>query len=660
MKDYIYYYSENDLSICGYLERIEERINEILDKGVPKGLNEVIELWHIRKLVESGCRMNNWSDDKCRQLKISTQDYMCYVAKFLNDIEKSSVESEYHSLYWEYKRSFWEIIDSFKLYSIIDPKIIPNMVAKNFNTLYLILKYENLVNKYKVILREIFITHTKCACILLDKYVRQDILEKDKLHIPSNLTINDKEKIIVKYLNSDDPNLNYVRLITQVKDDKSTLMLSPKTKLMANELSERLNRELMSNPRTYKISSSLCVQSVEGECIEPVSFSQNNNENVYTYSTDYIRKCDDMEIIFNCAYLFDWFNDHFMLNLISKKNEINSFEYMFMDKGRYSYPNYWCFTNKNNLALRQIVLYQHVLNNLGKSFESALKYFYEKHLYDDYGYQGLSINLPMENDTWLNKCKNICPEIDNIAKQYNLYTDEGEINEKLLPIIKPIKLQNCKSILQNKYYEIKSGNSEILGIVNCLFNYNMIEYNDKKYETIYDLLKKETCIKYSNCDPSDFEILLKHNIIYIDENDIISFDNAMINILKSIWEYEACSYWHHNNAERRILDDMKDKGWLVVSDNLFTKPEQDYLSYYLDNTKFTNGFAYRNLYSHGSNTHNNEPNHNKHIGAYNIFLIILIILIMKIDDDLRLAESIFIASEYNKYVNKKIKDCNEF
>ena len=133
----------------------------------------------------------------------------------------------------------------------------------------------------------------------------------------------------------------------------------------------------------------------------------------------------------------------------------------------------------------------------------------------------------------------------------------------------------------------------------------------------------------------------------------------MINILKSIWEYEACSYWHHNNAERRILDDMKDKGWLVVSDNLFTKPEQDYLSYYLDNTKFTNGFAYRNLYSHGSNPHNNEPNHNEHIGAYNIFLIILTILILKIEDDLNLAKTIFIASECDKYYNKKRKDGNK-
>jgi hypothetical protein len=94
MKDYIYYYSENDLSICGYLERIEDRINKLLKEGMPEELNKVIELWHIRKLVESGCRMNNWSDDKCRQLKISTQDYMCSVAKFLNDIEKSSVESE--------------------------------------------------------------------------------------------------------------------------------------------------------------------------------------------------------------------------------------------------------------------------------------------------------------------------------------------------------------------------------------------------------------------------------------------------------------------------------------------------------------------------------------------------------------------------------------
>ena len=75
-------------------------------------------------------------------------------------------------------------------------------------------------------------------------------------------------------------------------------------------------------------------------------------------------------------------------------------------------------------------------------------------------------------------------------------------------------------------------------------------------------------------------------------------DNDFKIILKSLWEYRACSYWHYSEKGMRYLDEMLNKGWLVKSDNLLTKEEKRYFSYYMDNEEFTNGFAYRNLYAH--------------------------------------------------------------
>ena len=658
MRDFICYFSDTDLSIYFYLKKVEERISKIVNQTEFSNINDIVELWHIKKIMESGRKLEEWTDEKYCQLKTATENYNLYILDYFKN-NKSSIESEYGLLNLEYKSSFWKIIDSLKLYSLLDSETICKIVSEDFNTLYSILLCKGLVEKYKTTLREIFIGNIESAHILLDKYVAVQV-GKEEVFIPSNLTIKDKEDIIVRYLDCDDPNLNYVRLITQVKDDKNNLMLAPKTRYKAAKLEKTLNKELLTNSNAGKVESLFCVQYVDDATIESVSVAQNNNEIVYTYSTEYIRKCDDVKLVFNCVSLFGWFNEHFMLNLISKKKEINTFEYVFIDKSRNSYPDYIWFVQKNKLANCQIHIYRSVLNELGKSFETTLKYFYETYLYDMYGYQGLAINMSSENETWLSKCRNLFPEIDNIAKQFGLYVEEGEIDEYLMSFGKPVKLQNFKSILLRKYYEVNSGNNEIRSVVNVLFSYNRIKYTNRQYESVCDLLEKESCVKYSNCEPSLFNILMKQEIITVDENDIVIFDKVMINVLKSIWEYEACSYWHHNIAERKILDEMKDKGWLVVSDNLFTRSEQDYLSYYLDNAKFTNGFAYRNLYSHGSNPHNNDPNHHKHIEAYNTFLIILTILILKIEDDLCLAKTIFIASECDKYYNKKRKDRNEF
>lgn len=90
----------------------------------------------------------------------------------------------------------------------------------------------------------------------------------------------------------------------------------------------------------------------------------------------------------------------------------------------------------------------------------------------------------------------------------------------------------------------------------------------------------------------------------------------------------------------RHLDEMATKGWLIKSDNLLTKEEKRYFSYYMDNEEFTNGFAYRNLYSHGCIITENDIN--KHQIAYLVFLRLLTILILKIEDDLWCTTKAFI------------------
>lgn len=86
----------------------------------------------------------------------------------------------------------------------------------------------------------------------------------------------------------------------------------------------------------------------------------------------------------------------------------------------------------------------------------------------------------------------------------------------------------------------------------------------------------------------------------------------------------------------KYLDEMLNKGWLIKSDNLLTKEEKRYFSYYMDNGEFTNGHAYRNLYAHGCIISEwmipiNTILHNL------VFLRLLTILILKIEDDLQCA-----------------------
>ena len=180
-------------------------------------------------------------------------------------------------------------------------------------------------------------------------------------------------------------------------------------------------------------------------------------------------------------------------------------ESLLMDIGRDSYPTHIMFNNKNNLALFQTFAYNKVLTQtLNSSFEIELKSFYKEHFRAQYGYCGLTISIPLNDDPALNKCRVLCPELDAVVKKYNTFVEEGEIDKDLIRLSKPLKVEEGKSLFINKYYEIAEGNNEIrsvlwnlLGSGNSFLSY-VEPFKDKHYHSLAELLEKENDVQYSN------------------------------------------------------------------------------------------------------------------------------------------------------------------
>lgn len=75
MQDSVCYYSKEDLSVGHYLEMAERRIQKVSEGDVPSDLNGNIELWHIKRMIDDGCRLKEWTDEKFNTLKQSTTGY---------------------------------------------------------------------------------------------------------------------------------------------------------------------------------------------------------------------------------------------------------------------------------------------------------------------------------------------------------------------------------------------------------------------------------------------------------------------------------------------------------------------------------------------------------------------------------------------------------
>ena len=663
MQDRVCYLSKDDLFVGHYIEMAGRRIQEVSEEGVPTDLEGIVELWHIKRIFEEGYRLQEWTDAEYEKLKSSINGYNAIIANFFNGLNPTKIKSEFKLLGWTYKKTFWEIIDAYKLYKLIEPETLRTIFSENINYLREILECKGIVEKFKNIIREELLCNSNCAHIILDKYVKkQDVHREHELHLPSNLSMDDKEQILINYLQSDDPNVNYVRLITQIKDDKNQIRISPKTRLLAEKLEKKLNEEMLSDPRTVTKHWSTEVQFVDEDGLFPKKFKINTEGiSIYTYSIPYIRTCNNERRVLNCISLFGWLNRSFLINLINKQTEVDVLESSFIDKGRDSYPSYITFINKNRLSLCQLYGYDEVLHKNSSSFEKELKQFYEFHLKEEYDYPSLPINLPRVDDSALNKCRVLCPELDAVVHQYNTFVEEDEIDKDLIRLSKPLKVEEGKSLLGNKYYEITEGNNEIKSILWELFGSgnsilsHVDPYKDKNYHSLIELLENETNVLYSNY--AEFQ---KHHLDFLIQQDVIGVcsdgclyivNQSTIKVLRSLWEYGVCSYWHYNDEERKVIDDMLAKGWLVKDNHLLSKPERDYFSYYLDNARFTNGMAYRNHYMHGSTPPVDDEK--EHQIAYITFLRLLAILLLKIEDDLWLARRALAIHAMNEIEEKK-------
>lgn len=105
------------------------------------------------------------------------------------------------------------------------------------------------------------------------------------------------------------------------------------------------------------------------------------------------------------------------------------------------------------------------------------------------------------------------------------------------------------------------------------------------------------------------------------------------------------SYWHHDKSVRELLDKWKEENLLEIDDHLLCESERNLFSYYLNNNKYTNGPAIRNQYAHGTIAVDDVQ---AHVNNYYIFLMLLILLLLKIEDEFRIGFKIL--EEYKEQI----------
>ena len=242
----------------------------------------------------------------------------------------------------------------------------------------------------------------------------------------------DKENIIANYLDSNDTNLNYIRLIQNAKNGND-FKISDKTRLKAKRLHKSETEKILSkNSMKYGVSISFPENATKIKN----GFVDENLVAHYSYSLDYIRENSDFYTLFkNFKVLFEYVDIQNRINLVSKRSQMGVFESVMGVRSQNEYRIGAAFSLTDMTSQNQIYGYGQILNTLNISLESILNFVFTSFFQEKYDFpNNASFLIPSVTNSHFEKVRILAPEFESVLKQFKLFVEDGNIDFELLQI----------------------------------------------------------------------------------------------------------------------------------------------------------------------------------------------------------------------------------
>lgn len=646
----IKFYSIDDLLVADNLLRIKENIDKYDENKQDYNINDIIEFYNIIKYIDSGCYkkyLSNWSNEDICKMENTVKKYKAIVAIYFKSICDENIIVRYQEIqdnYHNYREDYFELIENYKIYEYISEQTFYALLHTPKVFLQYILYNKNMTYHHGKTIRRRFYEDVEYAEIILDYYEAKHTGNNRILYFPKELTIADKEKIIKKYIDSENPNLNYLRLINNIKN-RDELTISDKIRLASIKRTKIENDKLFSNSSGIEYGAEVRFAKSQDDVIE---FTREKHIFKYSYDIRWIYENTDFNTLLNnFIYLFGYVDRQMRITLISKESELGLTEKFFGVKSKNEYEIGMTFNIKNMLSMLQIIAYYKELNKINIRLEDVIEWFFKSYLLEEFDIENFIVRMPSKDSTYYEKCKSILPEMDYILKQYNLLVEDGIIDQELLEVSSTsVLFERVRSLIDNKYIYGNDKSEEFNNLCyyffsdQCLLHYTD-KFKSKGYDSFYKLLISENV---RSEDYVGYTKILLNNVIekgyvFIDANGYIRIkDEKMVIILNDLYNNEVISYWKYPLKYREKMDELIEKNLFVMGSSLFSKQEQEYFNFYLNQRSFNNTFDLRNKYLHGNKLRNDDEN--THYNNYMLFLKLIILIIIKINDELCLKEQI--------------------
>jgi len=637
---HVKFYSTTDMTTVLSLRSAFEISKAFDDTQKDYSINEVLEFYNIWLFINKGLVLKDWSKEDIQEINKKAKTMKSLTFKYFALIPNSDIFELYKKSENRYKEDYWCLLTKTKRHTSISNSEFAQFLSKARPNISLILRNNVLVSYFDLPIKQFLLENPENAEILLDKFETQNLMNTNLINLPTSLTIEEKEQILIHYINSVFPNFNYLKLICNIQSNPTQLCISDRTRLLAIKKVNEIETKMF-NPETaveYEFKVIFREQDdVVKEDVQP-------QKAIYSYDSKWIKSnLSYSDILMNFIYLFKFTDRQMRINLVNKQSEMNALERFVFFRSKKGYNPSFFYKHKDYISSMQMEGYINLLSELDIRIEDPISWFFTDLLSEEFDIQDFRIKMPSLRSTFFEKCRTILPEMESILKQFNLYIDDNDIDHELLQLSREhLLFKNCKSLNPKKYVY---ANSEVFfRATHLLFSDQPpLGYISQKYASFrnfYEIITYGHCAieEIEDYQKHDLDWLLENKYISLDKNKIIFPDIIKISILRDIFNCEVINYNRCPLVFKQSIDKMIESGLLKFESTLFSIPEQKYLNYHLNLSSFNDSLDLRNKYSHGTQPTDDSEDY-MHKSNYEIFLKLLILIIIKIYDDIFTAKT---------------------
>lgn len=630
------FYGAQDLATWWYMERLVEVIDKFEVANTLTTTVDAIELHNVQQYIENDILPWTYTDEQRAHVKLLVPRMRSAVARFFSVVDESNCAAIVADLNYDYHADLLELLGRNKVYKRCSPAIMLSALNAAGIRIDQMLACKKLVNAYPAEMRDRLLESPRNAEHVVRKYLEKG--EHDDIYLPASLAAIDVYHLLERYLDSPDANPNYVRLIeTASSQTRDKTGIDAKLKLNAKRCNAEMTQKLFEKVAGIRLAVEAGFSDSQDE---PVVIEMEHPDSIgvrLTYSRQWLDECLTYpSILNNFQHLFEFADYQVLLNLPSHPAQLGVFERLMGVTGKTEYIKGMEFDFIEMSSSLQTVLYRTYLEEKGIDLEDVIAWFFRNYLVDEFDAKNFSFTRSTRGASYLEKVRHLFAEMESIANQFRLFVDNSEIDPELLTISSdPIAYKEVPSLLDGKYI-YSTHNEEIEEILFALFSdQSRLVYisEDLRGRNTAELLLKNE-VRYD-----DFHEYQRGAIDHLISLGILQIAGAQVriakpqqfDILQSLFDNEAASYFHLSEAGRAEVDVMEARGWVTRRSSLLTEAEADYFNFMLNKVEFSNGPELRNKYLHGSQV--NADDEDAHFQTYITVLKLIVALIIKMNDD---------------------------